>query len=108
MRYLLFVLLAFLPLSTTSARTPPPQGWEERNELRVLLPKMKEAVERQRKGVNEERLQVAGLEIQLRRPDARDESILAKRRENLYGMERRLRELEEEVARIKRRLGITP
>jgi hypothetical protein len=110
----LFAALFFLPWSASTARTPPPQGWEERNELREALPQVQKVLQDLQKKVNERRLQVAtleaaNLEAESRRgPDPIYERGLAQNREYLYAMEGRLREMEEELARIKRRLGTKP
>jgi hypothetical protein len=109
MRTLLFALLVFLPLSSAKA-TPPPQGWEERNELRSALPQVQKDLDDYRKKLNKRRIQVADYEAANRESKFRAELSVGERnlRLGLYALERRLREMEEEVARIKRRLGIKP
>jgi hypothetical protein len=108
LHHLLFASLgAALLLPPRALATPPPQGWEERNELRLLLPLAQRDLETQRKTVDQTRLEVARVEINLQhRPDADDERYLVHKRRSLYAMERRQRQMEEEVARIKRRLGL--
>jgi hypothetical protein len=119
MRRFLFALLVFLPTSTAPAHTPPPQGWEERNELRALLPQVLEVLQDHRKTLDGIRLSVARLEVENVRVPGLDERIISsmeerrissmsQKRRSICAMEGRVRQLEEEVARIKRMLGIKP
>jgi hypothetical protein len=107
MRSLPFALLVFLPFSTAPA-TPPPAGFEERVQLRAELTRVEERIELQRKTLVSRQSRVQYLEMRLKDGDERGRRELDGLRRTIQQRQRILEEDEEEVARIKRRLGITP
>jgi hypothetical protein len=107
----LFAVLAFLPWSALPARTPPPQGWEERDLLRARRGELQRYVEKLRNELRVQRSELQPLEAARRevgwqplwRPDP-----LAHKRQLMDSVARSLADREQELARIEKKLGLGP
>ena len=106
MRTLPFALLVFLPFSTAQA-TPPPQGWEERVQLRDELPGVEKVLNECRDSLSNCEAAAGWLGRRLDQLDGAERRELDKSRRDAQAIRRRIADLEEERARIMRRLGIT-
>jgi hypothetical protein len=111
-RQLILPLSAALVFLPCASATPPPQGWEERNELRAGLPEKQTDLQKYRELLANLQIKMALLAAEFAgrvepAPDLRngDERYLNQQRQLICDVERELRRREEEVARIERRLG---
>jgi DNA repair exonuclease SbcCD ATPase subunit len=104
----LFAALSFLPWSALPARTPPPQGWEERNELRTSYGHLERLLERSRKDLQvlRDRLQEEEFWFLKKRQFTPDRvKTLEDERKKVDEFAREVEEQEQELARVQRRLG---
>jgi hypothetical protein len=91
--------------------TPPPQGFDERKVLRSQVPVYEKRIESLRSTLVSLRATLREREAQLRteeHPDERDVLNLDRLRQLIQQRQRSIDEDEEELARMKRRLGIKP
>jgi hypothetical protein len=113
----LFAVLIFLPWSATPARTPPPQGWEERDWLRSQRYGLQMRLSIIRPCLEEYRNELALHEA--RRGGATWRPLpgphllpqidpLVRRRQMVTVTEATVAEIEQELARIEKKLGLGP